>query len=381
VANFELDDDWDDGFGFDMSPLLNLSPEGEEMVRKMVDGMRTPLAPGDPRRHHYVPKFYLRRFAADDQIVRVRFDKPRLRDTLHVNDVAVMRDLYTTIDVDVGETVAVERILAVVDGAASSAIARLALGVLFPPQRADQLALALWLSMLHVRGPSARRWMEAMADHTMKMQMSLVHDEASARAHLRGDDGTEPDDETVKALLETVESMDEWEITPHQNEMVQQMLDLGLKATPFFLGRRWAVVKFPENGLVLTDKPVVLYKKPENRSPFMGVGLASADEIWLPLDRSTALILHTDEVIGDRVFPAPAGVTVDTFNQMVVGQAYQEVYCHPDDVARLKRITLPKSNRPLMQASGTDWVKGKTDGVNEPLNRTGHRRYRRPDRG
>jgi hypothetical protein len=374
---FDFEEEDDDGFGFDLSPLLDLPPEAEATVRAMIDAMRKPLAPGDPRRHHYVPRFYLRRFADEDQLARVRLEKPGDHDVANVNDVAVMKDLYTTVDIDIGETVAVERLLGVLDGLAAGAMARLALGVLFPPQQQDRLNFGLWLSMLHVRGPDTRRTMEMIADQAMKLQMSLVRDEESARAHLRGDDGAEPDDETVQALLDSVADMDTWEIAPHQNDLVKNMLQIGLQASPFFIGRRWAVVKFPEKGLVLTDKPLVMYQKPENRSGWMGVGIGTADELWLPLDRSTALILHTEKGVADIVIDAPLGHGVDDFNQAVVGQAYREVYCHPDDLPRLDRLTFPSLDRPLMSVSGASWMKGSVDGVNAPPRRRSHHRYRR----
>lgn len=113
---FGDDFDEDVGFGFNMSPLLDLPPEAEAHVRRLIDGMRKPLAAGDPRRHHFVPQFFLRRFSAGDQIARVLLTEPKRHQIAQVKDVAVIKDLYTSIDVDVGETVAVERLLSVIDG-------------------------------------------------------------------------------------------------------------------------------------------------------------------------------------------------------------------------------------------------------------------------
>jgi hypothetical protein len=159
--------------------------------------------------------------------------------------------------------------------------------------------------------------------------MSLIHDEEAARAYLRGKDGIEPDEEMVQALLETVEDMDNWEISPHQSDMVRDMVRVGFQATPFFLGRRWSSVKFAEPGLVLTDKPITLYQKPERHYRWLGVGLATADWLWLPLDRSTALIVHNEDTVGGVVTRAPIGHGVDDFNQAVLGQAHQRCTATP----------------------------------------------------
>ncbi len=157
------------------------------------------------------------------------------------------------------------------------------------------------------------------------------------------------------------------------------MLQLGLGATPFLLGRRWAVLKFPEPGLLLTDRPLIMYQNPENRSPVSGVGIATADELWVPLDRSTALILHNEELIGERIIYATPDYGIDDFNQALVSQAAREIYCHPDDLSRLGSLDLPAPDRPLMNISGGSWIKAMADGVNAPPKRKGHRRYRRPE--
>ena len=63
----------------------------------------------------------------------------------------------------------------------------------------------------------------------MKMQLSLVHDERSAQAWLRREGGADPDPEMVNSLLVSVAELDHLEFVPHQNEMVREMLDLGLR--------------------------------------------------------------------------------------------------------------------------------------------------------
>jgi hypothetical protein len=80
----------------------------------------------------------------------------------------------------------------------------------------------------------------------IKLDMSLVRVEEPARAHLRAMRGTEPDDDEVADLLDTIADMDNGAMTPHENEMVRTMLDCGLRGTPYFLGRKFTVIKFPE---------------------------------------------------------------------------------------------------------------------------------------
>lgn len=377
-------DDVEDHAAFDPSVYLGLPPGSDALMdaiaRKMASAMRQPLAPGDPRRHHFIPKFFQRRFAKDDQLIRVRLDNRTERRPANVNDIAVVKDLNTTIDSDVGTTVAVERLLGVIDTEAVQPMERLAYGVLYPPQRKDRLALSLWLGMLHVRSPHTRRVMEALADQAIKMQLALIHDADDAREHLRNASGEDPTQDDVEQLLAGLAALDDFEFVPHQNELIEHMLRLGVESAPVFLRRYWSLAKFREPGLMLSDNPMVLYRAPQNRNPFCGVGIATADEIWMPLDRSTALMLHSDREVGERIVDGDAlGFGVDAFNAAVVAFAREEVYCHPEDVDGLDRLDLKseRTDSPLMSLTGGDWMRTTTDGINSAPTRRQPRRFRR----
>ena len=66
---------------------------------------------------------------------------------------------------------------------------------------------------------------------------------------------------------------------PPQNDLVALMLESALEIVPHLVARHWAVVKFPDPGLVTRDRPVLLYQHPENRKPLLGVRIATADEL------------------------------------------------------------------------------------------------------
>lgn len=377
-AEFDEHDQLEDAEGADFWEAMKqrMPLEVQERVDAFVREARRPLGPGDPRRHHFLPQFFQKRFATEQgQLLVVPIDRSAPRLT-HVTNIAVMSDLYTSIDKEIGETVAVEKVLALADGQASGAIARLAYGVLFPPSARDREDLAIWLALLHVRDPYTRRRTEAMADHVFKSVSSLAANPLVARSRLRESLGREPTEAEVAELVDATDHLDQLEATPHQNELVKLMLTTALELVPYLLTRRIVVLRFPEPGLVLSDRPLVLQQDPENRDPFRGVGIGTADEILLPLDRSTAMILHSRPSIRDHVMNAPPDCTVDDFNQAVVANAAAEVYCHPDDSGRLERVRFRDADRPLMHVDGASWVKAKTDGINAPPVRKRHRRYR-----
>ena len=52
-----------------------------------------------------MPQFFLKRFVNEKhQLVVVRLDDPDAYDMTNFENVAVMKDLYTTIDAEIGET-------------------------------------------------------------------------------------------------------------------------------------------------------------------------------------------------------------------------------------------------------------------------------------
>jgi hypothetical protein len=363
----------------DMPPataMPPLSPEDQRMVDAFEREARKPLRPGDPRRHHFIPQFFLKRFATkDEQLLVIPIGEGERR-IAHVSKVAVMIDLYTSIDKDVGETVAVERLLGLVDGKAAAAIKRLAIRLPIPPQLQDHGILAIWIALLSVRDPHTRRRMEASADHLLKAQASLAANPNVARQRLSEQLGREPTDEEVREMVDSVGQLDLFEVVPHQSDLVKIMLETAQAASPYLATRFFTVMHFGAPGLVLSDRPLVLSNHPENRDSFRGIGLVTADVILLPLDRECVLVLHSEDWIGNCSIDSPAGYTIDQVNQLVVGNAVSEIYCHPDDEGRLQELVFPEPDQPLMHVSGASWLTARTDGVNSPPRRRRHRRYR-----
>jgi hypothetical protein len=354
-----------------------MSPSDKAKVEAILTDALQPLGPNDPIRHHYIPQFFQRRFADDeDHLVVTQLDGGESK-RLHVSDIAVSRNFYTSIDNVIGETVATEKLLAVIDGLAAPAIRRMVTGVLFPPSPKDREYFTIWLSLLWLRDPHTRRRMEANTDQFYKMDLALLVRPDAARARLRRNLQREPTTAEVDQLVEVAERRDEIEVVPPQSYLVKMMLQLALSSWPYFLHRPMTVWKLPEPGLVFTDRPVVLSQYPENSDPLMGVGVANADEILFPLDRQHLLLLHLDLTMPNSHTAAPFGLSLDEINQVIAGHAAQEVYCHPADVDRLASLTLPDPEKPLFIVDGPRFLETKTDGVNSPPVRKRPRRYRK----
>lgn len=381
---YGLDDDADlegepfglSGFDFDAA-FAELAPEEQAEIERYVNSIRRPLQSGDPRRHHFVPQRYQRRFARDDKICRVSFDEPERIDELKTIDNAVVKDLYTIIDKEIGETVVVERLLATIDAAAGAPMDRLILGVLFPPQTKDRMDLAMFIAMLYVRGPHHRRKTEALADMIHKAPWQGIRTRAEMRERLGWmNDGAGPTEDELCQAFDMVQHLDEWEVVPHQNDHIRLMLELAVGLAPYLLNRYWSICRLPVPGLFTSDSPIIRYQKPQSRVAGYGVGIGNADEIWLPLDRQTVLMLHSEEIIGERIIPADDEYGIDQFNQMTVNHAVDEVYFHPDDRHRLTKVDLQPRDRPVSLVNGGGGIGLLTDGINGSPSRRKAHRYR-----
>lgn len=86
-------DDLDDPFRKVLEELTKLPPDQAQQVRREVENTRTPLASGDPRRHHYIPQFFLRRFADGDQLAVLRRSDSGRHRLSNVRDLAVIKEM------------------------------------------------------------------------------------------------------------------------------------------------------------------------------------------------------------------------------------------------------------------------------------------------
>lgn len=353
---------------------------GAEAPRRVHGRNPAATGTGGPSASSLPARFYLRRFAdADERLMVVPLDRSHNPGLRHIGDVAVRRDFYTHIDEDVGETVAVEKILSVIEGNAAEVFRALDDGIRpFPISSEHRGHLAVFIAFQLVRDPFARRRMEAMSDQLFKMDATLVRTHDGARARLHQNLGREPSVKEVADVVEQVNAIsDEVEFVRHQNDYIKMMMDGAMAMFPHVLRRTVSVMHFSESGLVLSDQPVILHQK--RPQPDLGVGVLTADEIWLPLDRHNVLILHNrPPSSASGVVNAPS-LLRDAFNEAVIWSAASEIYCHPDDLHVVQSARLPEPNRPLFDMVGGSWIVAQTDGVNAAPRRTRVRRYRGAD--
>jgi hypothetical protein len=158
----------------------------------------------EPKRHHFVPRFYLRHFSDHKKRVRMYARGTKKKPIVtSVNNAAVESGFYTTVEESGEESQRVEQVLSVIEGLAKGAIARMLEGQ-FPPDLEDRSNLSLFISLQTLRTPENRRSYEAMVDYTQKMLFEGWTPDY-ARERMR-EQQIEPTDQAVAEVMDVVEN-------------------------------------------------------------------------------------------------------------------------------------------------------------------------------
>lgn len=342
-----------------------------EEVPDFVKRIRTPKASGDPVRHHYIPQFLLRNFSERDQLSARQIEGNEELKRVSVGNAAAISNFYTVIDTEIGETVVIERLLAEIESEAAPIIQRLIREVGFPLSPVDRSTISTWVGLQAVRDPQTRMMYQTLLELHIKMDLDSVRDRQSAHDYLIRR-GLKPTDENVKQILDLVNSLDDLTITPHQNQLVQMMLNSALDLAERFMGLGFSIVKFEQNGLLLPDHCVTR----SQTSYVLDNGIPES-EFFIPLDRKTLLLIHHPRWRED--IHRESRHTQDRVNLILSSNALEWAFAHPDDSALLMSHHFSGRATPLMSVDFGGGQPTHTPGVNRPLGNRKVVRFSRPD--
>ncbi len=280
------------------------------------------------RRHHVVPRFYLKQFAKDGQ-VRVTWQPGDRSALISIDDASVRKDFYNvTLDLDGAEytTDYWERMLSEIEGRAAAALREIVEHESWPLHRPARAALTWWIAVQYLRGVDMRRSHDNIAASFArisvgasgkqllleKMEAYLDRQVGAAELDAEWAEITKPGGPTIrhdpKVHLATLDRM-----APE----IAELLD----------SRTWAMVRFEHQTLLTSDTPVVVLGDGMMRS-----GIANADQVAIPIGRDRCLILFLDES-GDDFRMRPNAKIARAINEAVIHNAREWVIAHPDDDA------------------------------------------------
>jgi hypothetical protein len=297
-----------------------------------------------PRRHHFVQRAYLERFADGGQVFVRRRDGRSFKTS--TANVAVETGLYDVSDKTGERSTAVEEHLTTIEGPAMAAMGQIDDNGRPPPQGTpDRQALSRYLGLQSTRTPETRErifFSRRVADYAGDREITeeLIA-EYLETVHL----GFRPSTSEISAAFDFVTANLQAPETLTPEFAIGMMLDSMEKIAPILDGMWWTLESDRKEQLITSDAPLIVWRKPSPRDEYEGVGIANAQEIRFPLDPGKQLVLTP----GQRTKTARIdGRRVREVNADVASACHRFVVSHPrnTDEARAPELT---GDRPVIR--------------------------------
>jgi hypothetical protein len=297
------------------------------------------------KKHHYVPQFYLRKFAEDEQIATVRLPGDR-RYVSSVIDTG-SENRFHTVRQNPANPEILEEAFGELEDDAAPIIQRVEDG-LWPLPREERMTLAGFVVFQALRGPDQRRLMKNLQTRMMERETRAVAERGASRwfedrrLHVDGDAAKEAWDRTASA--------EEPPVVIDALYHAGRIASLAERVMPHFIGRRWKLVRFDYPSLVTSDAPVSLDDVSDGEQG--RYGLMTARTISYPLSRTRALLFGDTVPVRARVelaavrsgkFDSQVRGTADDqryVNGRTVHNAARALFHHPADAAYIP-VELP----------------------------------------
>ncbi len=250
-----------------------------------------------PKRHHYLPEFYLKKFADMDGMVWV-FDREakEYRKQL-VKDTAIQGSYYTFRGSDGKKHIEIEECFSVIEGKTKPILDKL--------DRREQIneeekeILAIFISFQKTRVPEFEKLINESSEKMMKKMNQLIFSSEDRVAAMIQHYETGTGEKTKlqpKELIDFIQK-DRYIVKVPREHSLQAMLQQGQAFITYFLQMDWVFVWAPRKSAFITSDNPFSLTSPSNYDPngFYGVGITTpgAKKI-IPLTMRTCLIM------GDR---------------------------------------------------------------------------------
>ncbi len=251
----------------------------------------------EPKRHHYVPQFYLKSFANDREQIWVYDRKTREYRQQSVKDTAVQQNYYRVRTKDGKHSTEIEKFFSQVEGLACAAMSKLERGEELTEEERGNIALFVSFQMTRVPD-FEKRMNEADEKLIKRMNKMSFHSVEAAKAvldKLNKDTGDDGNDVSPEEMYEFIQQ-ERYTVQFPRERMVRTMLELGYDLARYFVQMDWLLLRTSKEGsFVTSDNPYTLFP-PEDYDPntFWGsaVGiLTPGAKKAIPISSDTSLFM------------------------------------------------------------------------------------------
>ena len=244
-----------------------------------------------PKRHHYIPQFFLKYFSQDQANLWV-FDREkkayRFQDT---RKIASENKFYTyTVK---GKEENLEGIFGMIEGLAKPILDKLIQkSEITMQEKAD---FSMFLAALRVRIPYFKKWSEEGGEKMYKKYNQIAFSNREHVENLIKKSGKTVTKKEVDELMDFATDESKYSVKFPPGYWIKTMLTLSLDLADIFIDSNWDVYHFDRQyALVTSDNPVVLVP-PKNYHPFYGYGLATPGTVKV-ISLSSSVCLVTKEL-------------------------------------------------------------------------------------
>ncbi|QOY23235.1 DUF4238 domain-containing protein [Xanthomonas citri] len=255
---------------------------------------RVPLLTG-PKRQHFLPRFYLKGFTADDDLLSV-YDRTTGEVRRQAPDnTAVTGHLYTLTDDQGRKRFELEAALAAIEAAASNHLPTLIKGA--PLSEEARGALSYFFAAMAVRTPEFIQSIQHANGQLLKRVSQMLFStpqQAMIALRARPDNAGKSDAELFDEALELADFMeeDDFEVTTAHSEAVLTALPLADTVAPIFFSRSWTVLEAPRGSSFVTTDAAMMLTSLATRPHRFGLGHGSPDALTvLPLSSGHAIAM------------------------------------------------------------------------------------------
>ena len=296
------------------------------------------MASANPRRHHYVPRFLIARFAdkhgkvnAYDRVTR------RTQQKQNPKQVFLVNDFYRAHTKQKKDEYTIERLFA--DGEARWAPLIRSVVKSGIANQEQILGLAEFLAIQTTRTPQHR--------HTLRMISSYLSTGMTIndlRARQAAGKLSAEEQVLSQRFIADANAGKVRLSEPDSNLLAKQFARLPELAERLAADWRYIIISIDHPGFVLTDNSIALLGDWDG-STSSDVGILDAEEIWMPLDPSHALVLTRDLALPRYI----AGLQRDhvrKINQRLVFESSRWTIYHPE-TNPLRKIDIPTESPKL----------------------------------
>jgi hypothetical protein len=247
-------------------------------------------ASNKPKRHHFLPEFYLNGFTGGNVVWVYDREKNEYRPQ-GPHNTAVIGHYNTVLGTDGKAYLGFEKLLSQAESDAKPVIDKLGIGEMITPE--ERHNLALFVVLLLTRTPKFEREMEQVADCTAKLLMKRMFPTVEAVVAGLRRYGKKGEDLTPESMFEFIHK-EQFQMKGNRNVTVHAMLDLTEKFTLEFACMDWSIVHvYERSAFITTDSPLGFIVPDELQGrPDLDLSLLSQNTTKVvPLTKRMALLV------------------------------------------------------------------------------------------